>query len=623
MTEPKKITQQFVAVTTGFIPKDRFVIFAMLIFGVLLMGWHAIEGDWGKVAFFAVTFVGIVMILSQSHFQTRLLGRGFNRRHALYVILFWSYALLLFNVFGLIQQATFYGKTSSYAYSLLFFFILVVWMLIRSGLTLFRPFHTFFSTQIPIWEQILVAFNELIAAGLFSLYVASIFTRFTQPSVFTTTLDALYSFSLLFVLFLYWFGMQGMWVQRVNDWLSNNNVWVQLARVFAPLALIVLMMVVIKRLIERADLRTAGLLGDTNTNLAILALAPVVGLILGVIIFLVYTSGKGLRQRFLPDMLLDRLPQSIARWLRSVSDMDMLLMLGALATSIPAYLLLLGDSGGVIGLLRQQILQRGSALIETSEQALALLFTTPFYLLLLVLLILYALVIGRPSLNAEERESIVNTLPIGFIIILMITLYLFAVPFSQVLTEGRLPRLPYDLGRILALNIIIPLALLYAHYFIFIRFPYSRGQSTWRTQHTVKLTEQLNSIETNIHTLNDELERIDTNWHKSLIALQNDPSQQMNTLYHYVQINSQRDDLNMQRLQVVAERQQLAELSETPVSVTIARLPIRIVSIGIPLLLAVQVYQWAVVNNGLRNILNNPNLSIFDFFREILSQFQF
>ncbi|MCC6801685.1 MAG: hypothetical protein IT319_02280, partial [Anaerolineae bacterium] len=65
------------------------------------------------------------------------------------------------------------------------------------------------------------------------------------------------------------------------------------------------------------------------------------------------------------------------------------------------------------------------------------------------------------------------------------------------------------------------------------------------------------------------------------------------------------------------------ELSETPVSIAIARLPVRVVSIGIPLLLAVQIYQWAVLNNGLREIVNNPNLTIFEFFQAILRQTQF
>jgi hypothetical protein len=47
------------------------------------------------------------------------------------------------------------------------------------------------------------------------------------------------------------------------------------------------------------------------------------------------------------------------------------------------------------------------------------------------------------------------------------------------------------------------------------------------------------------------------------------------------------------------------------------------VSLGIPLLLAIQIYQWAVLSNGLREIINNPNLTVVDFFREILSQLQF
>lgn len=71
------------------------------------------------------------------------------------------------------------------------------------------------------------------------------------------------------------------------------------------------------------------------------------------------------------------------------------------------------------------------------------------------------------------------------------------------------------------------------------------------------------------------------------------------------------------------DRQQLNEISETPVSVAVARLPVRIVSIGIPLLLIIQVYQWAIVNDGLRQIINDPSLTILDFFRAILQQTQF
>ena len=77
-----------------------------------------------------------------------------------------------------------------------------------------------------------------------------------------------------------------------------------------------------------------------------------------------------------------------------------------LATVIPVYLLLFGDTGGVVGGLRQQILQRGSALIETSEQALALLFTLPFYVLIVALLALYGYTLAQPTLSARQRDRL-------------------------------------------------------------------------------------------------------------------------------------------------------------------------------------------------------------------------
>jgi hypothetical protein len=79
----------------------------------------------------------------------------------------------------------------------------------------------------------------------------------------------------------------------------------------------------------------------------------------------------------------------------------------------------------------------------------------------------------------------------------------------------------------------------------------------------------------------------------------------------------------MQRLQVVAERQALAELSEAPVALAVARLPVRVVSIGVPLLLIIQIYQWAILNNGLQEIINNPNITVLEFFRALLQQAQF
>ena len=61
--------------------------------------------------------------------------------------------------------------------------------------------------------------------------------------------------------------------------------------------------------------------------------------------------------------------------------------------------------------------------------------------------------------------------------------------------------------------------------------------------------------------------------------------------------------------------------SEVPLA--IAKLPTRVVRYGVPLLLGINIYQWAVVNGGLREITNNPNLNIVEFFQIILQQTQF
>jgi hypothetical protein len=621
MTERKHITHEFMqAVQISDTRFDRLLVPILLFAGIAYAGLQVIRGDWVEAAFFGAGVALLLVLAAVKPVQERVLQTRFNHKHALYTVFFWVYGAIWLNLVRLLPFAQPAGKGSAYYYALLIAIGFVSLMLLRSLLLLTPRFQRIFVSQIPIWEQVLVAANEGIALGLLALFSSNLLVRLFQPNVFTTRFDAPYTLGMGAMIGLYFIGMQLMWLQRWNDWLSRNAVWVRLTRLLAPFAAIVTIMVITKRFIERTDPRTASLLGDSNTNLAVLALAPVILLVIFVIILLVYTSNTGLRRRFLPDLLLERLPTPVAKLLSSVSDMDMLLILGALATSIPAYMLLLGDSGGVIGTLRQQILQRGSALIETSEQALAVLFATPFYILVVALLGLYALVISRSSLPAHERDELVAKLPIGFLIILVITLYLFSVPFSQVLTEGRLPQLPQDSGRILLFNILIPLVLLYAHYFVFVRLPYARGQSRWREGHAAILAQQLSLIEQNIQSMNKELQDIDQRWKKHTIG---NTLMQLETLYHYVQLNSMRDDLNMQRLQLVAERQQLTEISETPISVTVARLPVRMVSIGIPLLLAIQVYQWAVVNNGLREIVNNPNLDVVDFFREILSQLQF
>ncbi len=567
------------------------------------------------IALFAVVLLGLLSANPTA--ARRITGGEFTGAQVVYVVMVFAFALFTLSLLRLLDRLPFDGKSSQQTYFALVLVIAAAWMLVRSVLLL-TPFAKHFAVAIPIWEQVLLALNEVIAAGLLALWSGNLLVHTFQPNVFTTRLDPLYTTGIGFLVTVYYFGMQLMWTQRWNDWLSQNRVWVRLARLFALPALVVISMVIARRFIERTDPRTADLLSDADLDLALLALAPVIWMLVLTLTLLIFTSGRGLRRRFLPDGLLERLPARVGDLLRSISDMDMLLIIGVLATAIPGYLFLVGDSQGLIVALRAGILQGAGNLIETNEQALALLFTLPFYALCVLLLGLYGLAFVQPTLPARERESLSTRLPIGFLIILIITLYLFAIPFSQVLTEGRLPQLPQDLGRILAFNVVIPLVLLYAHYFFLIRLPYTRGQKRWRERQNVHYAEQLETIDTRIKTLNYRLTSIERRW-----AAQRDETNRVESLYQYVQLNGQRDDLNMERLGLVSEKQQLAEISETPVSIAVARLPVRVVSIGIPVLLAVQIYQWAILNDGLREVVNNPNITIIEFFQILLQQTQF
>jgi hypothetical protein len=623
VNDPRKITHEFqqaLQIEAGQSALDKLLVPFMLLIGVAYTGLQALASDWVAVVFYSATLVGLLALVALPRWQNRVLGQSFNRRHALYIALIWLYFGIFQLLAGFSLSGDPSGKGSTGYYTLIIISAAVLWMLIRTVWMLTRWGYFLFATQIPIWEQIFVAINEMIAAVVLGVVMSNAITRVILPEVFTLRFDPLYAIGLGMLSVLYYAGMQVMWIQRGNEWLSRNSVWVGLARVIAPLAAFVTLAIIARKFIERADLRTATLMDGGNTTLIVLSFAPVILLILLAIIFIVYTGNSGLRQRFLPDLLLDRLPPRAAHFMRSISDVDMLMILGVMLAVIPLALLLLGDSGEIVGSVREQLLQRGNALIETSEQALALLFALPFYALILALMCMYAFVISRRSLSAYDRDALVAKLPIGFLIILIITLYMFAIPFSQVLVEGRLPRLPQDSGRILLFNILIPLILLYAHYYFLVRLPYRRGQSRWREMHGATLTHELTAIDSRIGTLNDELTVMDQSWHRE--REQRDPFTRMEALYHYMQLNSLRDDMNMQRLRVLGERQQLAEISEAPISVTVARLPVRIVSLSIPVLLVIQIYQWAL-NNGLREIIDNPNLTVFDFFREILSQLQF
>jgi len=624
MPEPKRITHQFLeAVTLSDSRFDRFYVPALLLLGVAYVALQALQADWAEL-FVIVAGLALLLALATSRpLRRRLLGGRLNARHATYVALLWVYSAAWLNVVRPLLQSQPAGKESITFYTLFPLAVALTLMIFRATLMLTPWGYRVFSTRIPIWEQLLIAANELIAAGLVATFVGGrMLTHLLQPDVFTIRIDGWYGFSLSALLLLYYLGMQLMWVQRANDWLSRTSVWVRLSRLFAPFTLGVATLVLVQRFIARAEPRTADLLGNASADLAVLALGAVVWLVLLTITVLVYTSQRGLRQRFLPDALLARLPGPIARFLSSISDTDLLLIMALMSTIIPTNTLLLGDPGDLIGGLSRQILQRGAVVVETPDQALALLFAAPFYLLAVALLGLYAYVFGSETVSAHDRDRLVSHLPVGFLIVLIITLFLFAVPVSQVLTTGRLPRLPQDLGRILAFNVLVPLILLYAHYFVLVRWPYSHGQAVWRERENARLVTEQTETDQRIEQLNGEITQLDQAWRHEARATDN-ATDRFDTLFRYMQLNSLRDDLNMQRLQIVAQRQQLAEVSEAPVSIAVARLPLRVVSLGIPLLIAIQLYQWAVVNNGLREIVNTPNLTVDEFFRIILQQANF
>jgi hypothetical protein len=623
MSDSKRITHQFLdAVSLADSRFDRLLIPVLLFFGVAYAALQALEQDWVELFVIAAEVVLLLALAAHRPLRQRLVGQRLNRRHATYVALLWAYSAAWLNVVRPLLAVPSTGKESATFYVLALLAVALTLMIFRATLMLSPWGYRFFATRIPIWEQLLIAGNEAIAAGLIATFIGGkMLPLLLQPGVFTVRMDALYGFSLSAVLLLYYLGMQLMWVQRANDHLSQTHVWVRLSRIFAPLALAVATLVLAQRFIARAEPRTADLLGNTQADLAVLSIGAVIWLVLLTISVLVYTSRRGLRQRFLPDALLALLPGPLARFLSSISDTDLLLILALLSTIIPVDYLLLGDPGGVIHALRDGLLGRGAVLIETPDQALALLFAAPFYALAVALLGLYAYVFGRAAVSARERDTLVSSLPVGFLIVVIITLFLVAVPVGQALTTGRLPRLSQDLGRILAFNVLIPLALLYAHYFALVRWPYNRGQMRWRERENTRLISEQVETDSRIERLNSEIAQLDNTWHAHASPAAD--AARFDTLFRYMQLNSLRDDLNMQRLQIVAQRQQLADISDAPLSIAVARLPLRIVSLGIPLLIAIQLYQWAVVNNGLREIVNTPNLTVDEFFRIILQQANF
>lgn len=606
--------------TSGGTWFDRLLVPVLLLLMILFTGSRLLVGDWALVAASLPGIVLMVLIAGVGVVQRILLRQPFTRSHAFYVTVFWAYCLLWLTVYRALAATPAVGKESQpfYIFALLFAAISLRVLLSLFGLTPLG--YRLFMSKIPLWEQVLVAINEFVAAGLFSFILGNELSRIVQPNVFTLRIEPVYSIGLLALSWLYYLLMHVMWFQRGNQWLSRNTVWVRLARILAPLALVMASLLIVRHFTILSEPRSANLLNTADLNQTILALSPILWMMIFFVLLLVYTGAGGLRRRLLPPRLLDELPGGIAALLRTVSDMDILLIFGLFATAIPLQLVLFSDVAP-LGDLQQQLAQQ-NALIDSTEQALAFIFALPFYLLTLLLLVIYAYVLAKPTLSASDRDALVNRLPITLLVMFIITLYLCAIPFSQVLTSGRIPNLRQDLGYILAFDVLIPLILLYFHYFVLVRLPYGRGQSRWRTQHGRYLETELRRIDKRLQQLQDRIKEAEWRWNNQH-GLETNDRQRIDMLYFLVTLNSERDRLNMERLRLVGDRQELAEVSEAPVSLTVARLPARAFGLGIPLVLAFKIYEWAIVNDGLRQVAENPNIGVIEFFQTILENTNF
>jgi hypothetical protein len=583
-------------------------------YGVLLM----LSGDVLRAGA-SLCVAGFLFALMVSEtLQYRVLGRAITVEHAFYLAIFWAYSQGWIVLLRQLQMLPQVGKDSTDFYIVFIFFCFVTYRAIFALFGMTRIGYRVLFTTVPLWERLSITLNELLVVVLLSVFGGGLLARVLQPNVLTLQIEFIYTYGVLDALAFYFFAIQLMGYRRFNRILSYTHVWVRLARGLAPLALFVATVVIARYFTRLSDPRTADLLGRANFDQTVLAISPLVWLLILAIVILVYTSRRGLSYRFFPDVLLEQLPSWGSDILRKLSDMDMLLLLGILSMWIPVQVLL--TDGGHIGALesiRAQITQQ-NALIDTSEQALALIFALPFYFVVVGILAIYAYVLNKSDISARDRDALVDQLPIGLLIMFIITLYLCAIPFSQVLSEGRLPQLPQDLGRILAFDVLIPLVLLYGHYFLLVRFPYARGQKVWRMQYADRLQGAEARVQQQINLFDAEIKRIERRWVR--IKSEDD---KLDTLYKYVELNSKRDSQNMDLLRLIRERQELDAVSDTPVSVAIAHLPTRIISLGVPLLLAFKIYEWAVVNNGLREIANNPNIGVIEFFQIILQQTQF
>ena len=252
MTERKRITHQFMQ-AVGSDPLLRVIIPALLILGIFWAGWQVLRGDWLQFALSVISVALLVVLTAVEPVQRRVLRQPFNRQHAVSIGMAWVFGALWLITLRLLIRSPIWGKDSEETYFAFILLIAFTWMFLRPLLMLLPFFYKRFVTAIPLWEQVLLAINEVIAAGLLATFGANAVVHAIQPETFTTRFDLTYNLGLGVVIGIYYFGMQAMWTQRWNDWISRSAVWIRLARLVAPLVLVVTTMVIVRHFIDRAD----------------------------------------------------------------------------------------------------------------------------------------------------------------------------------------------------------------------------------------------------------------------------------------------------------------------------------------------------------------------------------
>jgi hypothetical protein len=167
------------------------------------------------------------------------------------------------------------GKDSQLFYVLVMVASGMGLMAVRALLTVWIPrLYQLISTDILLWEQVLLAFNELIAILLLGAVWSGAIVRFLQPDIFSTRINAVYSISLLGMTLFYYLGILLMWFQFWNDLLTRTSVAVILIRVFSPIVLLIVSMVIWFNFTDRADPRTSSLLQKRIHQLCDLVACP-------------------------------------------------------------------------------------------------------------------------------------------------------------------------------------------------------------------------------------------------------------------------------------------------------------------------------------------------------------